>query len=87
MTLRPEPYAAYATRSRLRRARAPRGRGAASAASRWPVSHSRGCWPSDEITAIVVGPGRAEHLDPAVEALSITAHADRDATHLTEVFA
>jgi aryl-alcohol dehydrogenase-like predicted oxidoreductase len=40
----------------------------------------------DEVTAIVVGPGRAQHLEPAVEALSITLTAnERDS--LTEVFA
>ena len=38
----------------------------------------------DEVTAIVVGPGRSEHLAPAVEALSISlTTTDRDS--LTEV--
>jgi aryl-alcohol dehydrogenase-like predicted oxidoreductase len=38
-----------------------------------------------ELTAVVVGPGQADHLAPAFEALEIDLSAiDRD--HLTEVF-
>ena len=40
----------------------------------------------DEITAVVVGPGRPEHLDPVREALEL--RLDRtEAAQLTEVFA
>ena len=86
MTLRPEPYEAYRTdrvfdalerlEARSRRARRLDGRSRARL----------GCCAVAEVTAIVVGPGRADHLAPAVEALSITLTAD-ERDHLTEVFA
>ena len=66
---------------RLRRARGARARSRRRAASRWPVSRWRGCSRVDEVTAIVVGPGRAEHLAPAVEALVDRLSRPPNATH------
>ena len=76
--MRPEPYEEYRTDrvfdalEALEReavdARDLDGRPRAGVAARAP-----------EVTAIVVGPGRAEHLEPAREALgSISLTADRD---------
>ena len=57
-----------------------------SAASRWPALALAWLLAQPEVTAIVVGPGRADHLAPAFEALEITlSPAERDS--LTEVFA
>jgi aryl-alcohol dehydrogenase-like predicted oxidoreductase len=85
MTLRPEPYEAYRTDrifdalERLEAEAGERGISMAGLALAWLLA-------VDEVTAIVVGPGRAQHLEPAVEALSITLTAnERDS--LTEVFA
>ena len=84
MTLRPEPYEAYRTDrvfdalERLEAEAGERGVSMAGLALAWLLA-------VDEVTAIVVGPGRAQHLEPAVEALSITLTAnERDS--LTEVF-
>jgi aryl-alcohol dehydrogenase-like predicted oxidoreductase len=70
MTLRPEPYAHLRQESVLRaiaafseRARA-RGVSAAALAIAWVLSHPR-------TTAAILGPRRPEHLDPAIESLSI----------------
>ncbi len=70
MTLRPEPYAHLRNESVLRaiatlgeRARA-RGVSMAALAIAWVLSDAR-------TTAAILGPRRPEHLDPAVEALSI----------------
>jgi len=70
MTLRPEPYAHLRSESVLRaiaafgeRARA-RSVSMAALAIAWVLSHPR-------TTAVVLGPRRPEHLDPAEEALSI----------------
>jgi aryl-alcohol dehydrogenase-like predicted oxidoreductase len=70
MTLRPEPYAHLRNESVLRaiaafgeRARE-RSVSMAALAIAWVLSHPR-------TTAVVLGPRRPEHLDPAEEALSI----------------
>jgi aryl-alcohol dehydrogenase-like predicted oxidoreductase len=84
MTLRPEPYVGYSSDrvfdalETLERAAVERGVSMAGLALAWALAQS-------ELTAIVIGPGRAEHLAPAFEAMDITlSPADRD--HLTEVF-
>jgi aryl-alcohol dehydrogenase-like predicted oxidoreductase len=84
MTLRPEPYAAYSSDrvfdalEALEAEAAARSASMASLALAWLLA-------LDEVTAIVIGPGRAEHLAPSIEALSISLTAtERDA--LTEVF-
>jgi len=84
MTLRPEPYADYRSDrvfgalESLAAEAAARDVSMAGLALAWLLA-------LDEVTAIVVGPGRSEHLAPAVEALSISlSTADRDS--LTEVF-
>ena len=83
MTLRPEPYAGY-TSDRVFDALEALSGEAPSAASRWRGSRSRGCW-RRRGDGVIVGPGRAEHLAPAIEALDIPlSPADRD--QLTEVF-
>ena len=70
MTLRPEPYAHLRNEGILRaiaafgeRARE-RGVSMAALAIAWVLSHPR-------TTAVILGPRRPEHLDPADEALSI----------------
>jgi aryl-alcohol dehydrogenase-like predicted oxidoreductase len=70
MTLRPEPYAHLRNQGILRaiaafgeRAR-DRGVSMAALAIAWVLSHPR-------TTAVILGPRRPEHLDPAEEALSI----------------
>ncbi len=84
MTLRPEPYVGYdsdrvfdALDSFAARAAA-RDVSMAGLALAWLLA-------LDEVTAIVVGPGRSEHLAPAVEALSISLTAT-DRESLTEMF-
>ena len=84
MTLRPEPYAGYSSDrvfdalEALEREAAERGVSMAALALAWALAQP-------ELTAIVVGPGRADHLAPALEALEIDlSPTDRD--HLTEVF-
>ncbi|MGH9391164.1 MAG: aldo/keto reductase, partial [Vicinamibacteria bacterium] len=70
MTLRPEPYAHLRNEGILRAIAAfgerARGRGVsiAALAIAWVLSHPR-------TTAVILGPRRPEHLDPAEEALSI----------------
>ncbi|HEY7699705.1 MAG TPA: aldo/keto reductase, partial [Vicinamibacteria bacterium] len=70
MTLRPEPYAHLRNESTLRALRAfgerARERGVSMAAFSiaWVLGHPR-------TTAVILGPRRPEHLDPAQEALSI----------------
>ncbi len=84
MTLRPEPYVGYSSDrvfdalETLERAAASRGISMAGLALAWALHQP-------ELTAIVVGPGRADHLAPAFEATEITlSPGDRD--ELTEVF-
>ena len=84
MTLRPEPYAGYSSDrvfdalERLEAEATTRGVSMAGLALAWLLA-------VDEVTGIVVGPGRADHLAPALEALSISLTTDqRDS--LTEVF-
>ena len=69
MTLRPEPYAGYDVRPRLRRARGARARrptargvSMAALALAWALAQP-------ELTGVVVGPDHADHLAPAFEAL------------------
>ncbi len=84
MTLRPEPYAGYTSDrvfdalEELERRAADRSVSMAGLALAWALS-------LPELTAVVVGPGRADHLAPAFEALEIDlSPTDRD--NLTEVF-
>ncbi len=84
MTLRPEPYEAYRSDrvfdalEALEREAATRGVSMAALALAWLLA-------LPEISAVVVGPNRAEHLAPAAEALEIElSSTDRD--RLTEVF-
>ena len=84
MTLRPEPYVGYGSDrvfdalEALAAEAAARGVSMAGLALAWLLA-------LDEVTAIVVGPGRSEHLAPAAEALSIPlTTTDRDS--LTELF-
>jgi aryl-alcohol dehydrogenase-like predicted oxidoreductase len=84
MSMRPEPYERYRSErvfdalERLESEAAARGVPMASLAFAWLLA-------LDEVTAIVVGPNRADHLAPAVEAMSITlTPGERDS--LTEVF-
>jgi aryl-alcohol dehydrogenase-like predicted oxidoreductase len=85
MTLRPEPYEAYRSDrvfgalEALEREAGERGVSMAGLALAWLLA-------LPEITAVVIGPNRAEHLAPAVEALEIDlSSTNRD--RLTEVFA
>lgn len=84
MTLRPEPYAGYSSDrvfdalEALAAEAAARDVSMAGLALAWLLA-------LDEVTAVVVGPGRAEHLAPAVEALSISL-TTTDRESLTEVF-
>ena len=84
MTLRPEPYAGYTSDrvfdalEELERQATAHRVSMAGLALAWALS-------LPELTAVVIGPGRAEHLAPAFEALEIDlSPTDRD--HLTEVF-
>jgi 1-deoxyxylulose-5-phosphate synthase len=84
MTLRPEPYEGYASDrvfdalEALEEEAGARGVSMAALALAWALAQP-------ELTAIVIGPNRAEHLEPAFEALEIELlPADRD--NLTEVF-
>ena len=84
MTLRPEPYKGYASDrvfdalEALEEEAGARGVSMAALALAWALAQP-------ELTAIVIGPNRAEHLEPAFEALEIELlPADRD--NLTEVF-
>ncbi len=85
MTLRPEPYAELATEGTFdaleafEAAAAERGVEPATLAIAWVLSDPR-------VTAVVVGPRRAEHLEPALGALELRlAPAERD--ELAELFA
>ena len=84
MTLRPEPYAGYSSDrvfdalEELEREAAERGVSMAGLALAWALS-------VPELTGVVVGPGRADHLAPAFEALDIRL-SPTDYDHLTEVF-
>jgi len=85
MTLRPEPYAGYTSDrvfdalGELERQAADRGVSMAGLALAWALS-------LPELTSVVIGPGRADHLAPAFEALELDLPpTDRD--NLTEVFA
>jgi aryl-alcohol dehydrogenase-like predicted oxidoreductase len=84
MTLRPEPYAGYASErvfdalEELERLATERGSSMAGLALAWALA-------LPELTGVVIGPGHAEHLTPAFEALTLPlSEAERD--HLTEVF-
>ena len=84
MTLRPEPYAGYTSDrvftalEQFEREAAGRGVAMTALALAWALS-------LPELTGVVVGPGRAEHLEPAFAAMDIhLSPGDRD--HLTEVF-
>ena len=84
MTLRPEPYAGYTSDhvfdalEELERRATARGVSMAGLALAWALA-------LPELTAVVVGPGRADHLAPAFEALEIDlSPTERD--DLTEVF-
>ena len=84
MTMRPEPYAGYSSDrvfdalEQLEREAAGRGVSMATLALAWALA-------LPELTGIVVGPGRVDHLAPAFEALDLPlSPADRD--RLTEVF-
>jgi len=85
MTLRPEPYAGYTSDrvfdalGELERQAADRGVSMAGLALAWALS-------LPELTSVVFGPGRSDHLAPAFEALELDLPpTDRD--NLTEVFA
>src|SRR6478735_5177577 len=71
MTLRPEPYEEYSSDrvfdalEALEREAAERGLSMASLALAWALAQP-------ELTGIVVGPGRADHLAPAFEAMDIS---------------
>jgi len=85
MTQRPEGYLAYKTDAvfdaleRFEEEASERNVSMAGLALAWLLAQ-------DEITAVVVGPGRPEHLDPVREALEL--RLDRvEAARLTEVFA
>lgn len=84
MTLRPEPYGAYQTDDvfdaleEFERHADGRGVSMAALALAWALA-------VPEVTAVVIGPNRVEHLAPAAEALGIPlTPAERD--QLTEVF-
>jgi aryl-alcohol dehydrogenase-like predicted oxidoreductase len=84
MTQRPEGYAEYATDGvfdaldALGAEAAARGVSMAGLALAWLLGQP-------EVTGIVIGPGRAEHLAPAVEALGLSL-TGADVSRLTEVF-
>ncbi len=71
MTLRPEPYEALATEETFRAldgfeaAAAERGVEPATLALAWVLGHP-------QVTAVVVGPRRPEHLEPALAALDLS---------------
>lgn len=84
MTLRPEPYAGYTSDrvfdalEELERLATGRGSSMAALALAWALA-------LPELTGVVIGPGRADHLAPAFEALALSlSESERD--HLTEVF-
>ena len=85
MTLRPEPYTGYSSDrvfdalEQLESEAAERGVSMAGLALAWLLG-------LDEITGIVVGPGRADHLAPALEAAAMSMSPDQR-NALTEVFA
>ena len=70
MTLRPDPYRdldnerTYRGLDRLAEAAGDRGVSAAGLALAWVLAHR-------DVTALVVGPSRADHLDPVREALAL----------------
>lgn len=84
MTQRPDPYEEYRTDrvfdalEALEAEAVDRGVSMAGLALAWLLAQP-------EVTGIVVGPGRAEHLAPAVEALGLTLTTS-DMSRLTEVF-
>ena len=85
MTLRPEPYEAYAhdhvfdAIEALEREAESRGVSTAALALAWALA-------VPEVTAVVVGPNRVEHLQPVSEALDL-ALAPSELDGLSEVFA
>ncbi len=84
MTQRPEGYLSFASDrvftalERLESLSAERGASMAALALAWLLAH-------DEITAVVVGPTRPEHLAPVAEALELRLEPD-EVARLTEVF-
>ncbi len=84
MTQRPESYVGYITDrvfdalDALAAEAADRGVSMAGLALAWLLGQP-------EVTGIVVGPGRAEHLVPASEAIGLQLHT-ADVSRLTEVF-
>ncbi len=84
MTLRPEPYSGYTSDQvfdaleELERLALERGTSMAGLALAWALA-------IPGLTAVVIGPGRADHLAPAFEALTISL-SDEERDHLTEVF-
>jgi 1-deoxyxylulose-5-phosphate synthase len=84
MTQRPEPYLAYRSDAvfdaldGLERAAAECGVSMAGLALAWALA-------MPEITAVVVGPGRVEHLAPVEEALGLSL-GDTERDELTELF-
>ncbi len=85
MTLRPEPYAAYDSErvfgalEALEREAEGRGCSMAGLALAWALA-------VPEVTAVVIGPNRVDHLAPAIEAVDLVlSPPERD--RLTEVFA
>jgi aryl-alcohol dehydrogenase-like predicted oxidoreductase len=84
MTMRPEPYVGYTSDrvfdalEELEREAAGRGVSMAALALAWALAQP-------ELTAVVIGPNKAGHLDCAFDALELElSPAERD--HLTEVF-
>jgi aryl-alcohol dehydrogenase-like predicted oxidoreductase len=84
MTLRPEPYEGYSSDrvfdalEALEQAARDRGVSMAALALAWALHQP-------ELTAVVIGPNRTDHLEPAFDALEIDlSPTERD--HLTEVF-
>jgi aryl-alcohol dehydrogenase-like predicted oxidoreductase len=85
MTLRPDPYErlrsdrVFDSLEAFERAAAERGVSMATLALAWALAHP-------DVTAIVVGPRRPEHLEPVREALELRlTDAERD--ELTGLFA
>jgi len=85
MTQRPEPYERYRSDrvfdalESLEHEAADRGVSMSGLALGWLLAQP-------EVTGIVIGPGRVEHLAPALEALTLTL-TPTDVSRLTEVFA
>ena len=70
MTQRPDSYSATRTTRSSTPSRRSNGK-RSDAASRWPGLALAWLLASPEVTAVIVGPTRAEHLEPVREALSL----------------